>query len=224
MSKLLRIRLAVLSVASLCLVLVVGTEANAALIGLTSQPPDITAFFISVNYDATTDALTANGFATNLDLDGVAPPDYSITAPRAFTISATVDSSGVASGGTLVINGTVPAVGAVSGTLLTGTLTQFGYSTTPGGEIFEFVFTVEDDDGDLASSFKPLAGVILDAIDTGFGGSFTSDFSNSGFGNADTFPVPEPATLSLLLLGGTAIACRRIRRSRARGARASQAE
>jgi hypothetical protein len=200
-----------------------GTEAHAALLGLTSQPPDITAGFTLVSYDATTDVFTATGFATNLDLDGDAPPDYNITGSNTqFDIIATVNSSGVASAGTLVIQGKVSEVSATSGTLLTGTLSQFGYSTVAGGEIFEFVFAVTG--GDLASSFGPSAGVILDANDTGFGGNFTSDFSNNGFGTSDTFPIPEPATVSLLLLGGAGVACRRIRRNRANGPRPSKGQ
>jgi hypothetical protein len=173
---------------------------------LTQEPPDITSAFISVNYDAGTGNFTANGFPTGLDL----PPGYSVT-PGAFSLNMAVNqATGAPLSGSLSITGTVPGLGLASGTLLTGDITDFGFETG-GGEIFEFLVDVTG--GDLASAFGRQAGIILDANDSGFGGSFEQSFANTEFqGVADTFgaPVPEPASvlvwLSVLVVGGGGLA------------------
>lgn len=178
------------------LVLLMGGVAHAALLGLTLGTPDITSSFVSVNYNATSDEFNAQGIAMTLDLDGVAPPDFNI-ANGLFSINASIDGSGTATAGTLTINGSVNAAGP---SLLTGTLSQFGYMDSPGGEVFEFLFSPIG--GDLAGAFKngPV-GVILDAVNSGFTGVWTSNFANSGFGASDTAYVPEPGAFILLIVG-----------------------
>ena len=123
------------------------------------------------------------------------------------------------------MTGKIPALGANSGTLLTGTIgstaNDFGFPTG-GGTLFEWRFTVTG--GDLASYYGGVgtsgAGIILDGkfVDSGsipFTGVFTSNFQNASGtslnGVADTF-VPEPATLAAL--GGAAIGTLRSRRAR----------
>ena len=181
----------------------VVTTAQAVPLNLTPQVPDIFAGLVQVEYDADTDIFSAEGIAEGLDLDGLAPPDHHIHAGT-FAVSATIDDGGVASDGSLQIGGTIGTLGAVSGTLLTGTLTEFGFPDSGPG-LFEFVFDVTG--GDLAPQFYPQSGVILDAQDfglsTGFGGSFDGSFSNVGTGNADVFAtvIPEPITAGTSLLG-----------------------
>jgi|LGOV01.1.fsa_nt_gb hypothetical protein len=159
--------------------------------------PDIFSSFIDVTYDAGSDSFTASGFA--MELQDNTGTTYNIDN-GSFNIGATIDESGIAGPGTLFIGGTVSALGFNSGTLLKGTLTAFGFPDTVGvSDPFEFLFDVTD--GDWAGDIGPVAGVIL--TNTDFGGSFSSNFANNGDGLSNTgTPVPEPATLSLLLLGG----------------------
>ena len=182
--------------------------AGAAMIGVTkTTPPDITSDFLTVTYNSTTHALHVAGFADFMDSNGQPPPDdYYIGGAASFTLDANVYSGGVATYGKLTISGTIAALGATSGTLLTGNMTQFGFDA--GGNLMDFKFAVTG--GDLASRYGSQAGVILNTVG-GFTGSFGSNFSNTGSGSTDTFPVPEPATM-LVLLGAAALGV--LRRSR----------
>lgn len=175
------------------------TPGHAAPLNLIPKSPDITATYIDVAYNHVTLQFTATGWATDLDVDNVPPPDYAISMMSAnFNLAATISNAGHPLGGTLSITGTIPALGALSGTLLTGTLWQFGYPDPPGGEVFEFIFNTTG--GDLAAMYGSHIGVILSALDTGFGGSFANSFANTGLGVADAF-VPSPAAA----LGGMAL-------------------
>ena len=83
---------------------------------------------------------------------------------------------------------------------------------SPGGELFEFLFDVTG--GSLAIDFLNLVGdsvggVILDAGDSGFNGSFLTGFMNSGFTGVADIAIPEPATMALILIGLAALAPRR---------------
>lgn len=158
--------------------------------------PDIFSSFINVAYGAGSNSFTASGFAMQLQDNTGTINDIT---NGSFNIGATIDDLGIASSGTLTINGTVSGIGFNfnSGILLTGTLTAFGFPAA-GGDPFEFLFDVTG--GDWASDIGPVAGVIL--TNTGYGGDWGSSF-NSFVGLSDTgTPVPEPATLYLLLLGG----------------------
>ena len=183
--------------------------------------PDITSGFIDVTYDATANILSANGFALTLDDDGVGDLEniYAFGSdidPGTFLITAEIDDFGTLIGGTLTVEGTVPDLGFNSGTLLTGDLTDFGYPDA-GGNPLEFLFDVTG--GDVAGLYAGTSGgVILGA--TGFGGSFAADFDNLMFGMPGTGAgfgdtgVPEPSTLSLLMLGLIATRLRRRRSAR----------
>jgi hypothetical protein len=177
-------------------VLAVGAGVQAAPLDLTLYAPDVSSGFVSVSYDASAEAFSVSGYAFTLDFDGLAPPDEDIIGGT-FDISLPVDSSGTITPGvgSLAIEGSVQSSGP---SLLLGDILAFGF-LDDGGEIFEFLFTVTG--GDLAGSFDPTVGVILDAGDSGFPGNFQSNFFNSGFGVSDTANIPEPATLSLLLGG-----------------------
>lgn len=114
---------------------------------------------------------------------------------------------------------TIPPIGLPSPPsviLLTGTISQFGFSPQ-GGEIFEFLFDVTG--GALSQYYSGQAMVILNAGNTGFDGTFVRDFANSGFdGVSNTFPnAPEPSTGTLMLsLIGSGLAAGAFRRRRRR--------
>ena len=72
-----------------------------------------------------------------------------------FDLSATIDEFGVATGGTLVIDGTVASLGFLSGTLLTGTLTAFGFLGA-GGDPFPLVPCFKAEHQTLSVDFNQL--------------------------------------------------------------------
>ncbi|MGH0037745.1 MAG: PEP-CTERM sorting domain-containing protein [Myxococcota bacterium] len=163
------------------------------------QFPDVLVGNMDVSYDAATDTLSLDGFALELDDDGVGTA-LPITS-GSFDLVATIDGAGNLSAGSLTIGGTVPDIGANSGTLLIGTLDSFGFPDA-GGDPIELTFSITG--GDLAPLYGAGPGGII-VGDSGFGGSFASDWDNliastpgTGFGVADVAPVPEPGTLSLL--------------------------
>ena len=180
---------------------VLSASAQAAPLNLTlNNTPDIVSSFIDVTYDAGTDSLIASGFAFELDDDGSVPAEAIVDG--IFDLSATIDSTGALTGGTLTIGGTVASLGFNSGTLLTGNLTAFGFPNA-GGDPLEFLFDVTG--GDAASLYgggSIPGGIILS--DAGFTGDFGSDFDNlsggvpgTGIGVSDVAPIPLPAAVWL---------------------------
>lgn len=164
--------------------------------------PDIVATLLNVDYNATTDAFSVSGgFGFELDDDDT-PPNETIVGGN-LSINAQIDDTGALQpGGTVTVSGTVPTLGFGSGTLLTGTLDSFGFAPSgSGSSILEFLFTVTG--GDAAPLYAPAprgVGIVLD--NTGFTGSFASNFGVAFMGTADIAPaVPEPSTLTLALFG-----------------------
>lgn len=169
--------------------LLVGTTGWAAPLNLNlNSEPDIFSSFINLDYSAAGSLLTASGFALNLSLGGT-----NDIAGGSFDLSASIDNAGVFSGGTLDIGGTIAGLGFNSGTLLTGTLTAFGFNGA-GGDPLEFLFNATG--GDALGLYSGLGGIILSG--TGFGGSFANDFGSNPFGAmADVGVVPVPAAVWL---------------------------
>lgn len=185
--------------AAVCAALL-AIPAQAALLNLTlADSPDIVSGFIDVSYDATTATFFASGFAFELkDGSGVRQINGGL-----FDLGATIDNSGILSGGTLTIGGTIAALGFNSGTLLTGTLTALGFPGN-GGDPLEFLFDVTG--GDAAGLYGSSAGIILS--NSGFSGSFAADFDNllgglagTGYSLADTAPTAMPVPAALWLFG-----------------------
>lgn len=184
--------------AMLCSFMIVGA-AQATPLYLTAGPqPDIFVGFATVQGGSGGSGgyLTVSAWTASLDFDGLPPPDYSVGNPSPGQLySGLLSISATTSGtGSLSIEGQVPDLGATSGTLLLGSLAQFGYMDPPsGGEIFEFVFNVTG--GDLASFFSPQIGVILDANSSHFTGSFLPGFANDDDGVLDVFRLPQPGVI-----------------------------
>jgi hypothetical protein len=193
---------------------------QAALLDPTQLPPDIVSGYIDVDYDGNAGLFTAHGYTIALDLDFSNPPDYMITGnPRAFDLQMTINPLTAALiNGTVSFGGRIPALGAMSDTLLTGTITDFGFQTGPNSQVFDFRFSVTG--GDLASLFGTVSWVILNGVSiNGFDGTFDQDFSNRSNGTTDCFAgVPEPSTGVLAMICSLAWGASRLSRRRLRAA------
>lgn len=178
--------------------------AGAAPLNLTPTKPDIFSSGISVSYNAATDSFLAMGFAE--ELVDQALVHWGITGAQGFSISAIVDGAGAGMSGSLSITGDIAGLGA-STPLLTGSLTNFGFPNT-GDEPLEFVFTVTG--GSLATpalygtpGLPSAIGVILSQTGSNFV-NWNTDWDNSAnfLGSvADSFAIPEPASIAFMALG-----------------------
>lgn len=182
------------SIAVVVSILMAGGLAQANSLNLVQHLPDIYSDYLQVDYVSGTKDFTVAGQAFTFTLAGQQPQSYDIVdafnnAGGAYNIDAKIDNLGNPISGTLTIDGYIPELlgSHGTGTLLTGTLSRFGYPNA-GGDPLEFVFT--NTGGDL-SGYLPQANVILDY--SGYTGTFHQDFSNYGMAQADTF-VPEPIT------------------------------
>ncbi len=204
-------------IAALCSVAGLAGTAVAAPLNLQLEnDPDIVAGFIDVVYDADSNDLFVDGFALEIDDDGVGMA-LPITGDALFTIDASIDEMGEASIGSLTITGLVAGLGFGSGTLLSATLIDFGFTATRGGTILEFLWQITG--GDAAGLYGGVgaqAGTILTG--SKFPGSWAGSWSNldddepgTGGGNADTAPlVPAPMSAGVLaLFAGAAVRRRR---------------
>jgi hypothetical protein len=195
--------------------------------------PDFFGDYISVNYVASNGAFEAlgitdqpynNGSVTLINADW---DDYS------FDLTATITSAGVLTNGSLTLMGDVTGNGPenlLTGTLMTGADgTAFGSDTNGYGR-FEFLFTVTGGNTDVVKDFNGIGAtgglLLLPDFETGdlpFNGSWAADFNNNNFpdGEADTWAVPEPSSILLLLVGGgvCGVAHRATTRKRVRSSR-----
>ena len=125
--------------------------ANAVPLDLNLQPsPEILIFNERVFYQSPTDYFIAKGqplILTDASLGG----DHSIQAYlHDYSLEAFIESSGVLSSGTILINGTIPELGFNSGNLLSGDLTEVGFGVSELDPLeFKFVIT----SGDASSLF-----------------------------------------------------------------------
>ncbi|HWB54605.1 MAG TPA: hypothetical protein VG722_10445, partial [Tepidisphaeraceae bacterium] len=180
-----------------------------SLLGITpSFPKIVTNQTGTVNY--TYNAGTATG---SFDLSS-APLTFQASAtdgthlilsPSSFQIQFQTDASGNVTGGVagadFTITGTVDLnnnftadAGDISGTLLTGEISQFGYLSSGTTSQFDFTFTPT---GGLLPTDYPAAyhnmniGVSLTSEGSTFTGSFTTNFTGKVKATAGTVPAPS---------------------------------
>jgi len=190
-----------------------NAELQATPLNLTPGSPDFIASSLRVNYIVATNTTFSAVGATTSYQGGSVP----LIGSGSYDLFVGINQSGVLTFGFLTINGDI---GAGPETLLSGTLTTgssgtaFGFQDPPGGNTFEFLFTVTGGDPIVVSDFGGLGssnhGVIVNAFfENGgvpFDGSWTSSFHNDGHsGVSDTFAqVPEPSTMVLLFVCASA--------------------
>ena len=181
------------------------SPAKGSTLDLQQQNPDLYAAFLTAQYNPSsgrTGSFTATGWPISFNISGSNTPDYPTIDGGTYSLSASVTQTGLPLSGSLDVTGTIPGL-ATSGTLLTGTLSQFGFGPG-GGDIFEFVYNITG--GDLAPFYHGKTGIILTATGSGFTGSFAASFAtDASQAAADNFfmPVPEPSSawLFMALLG-----------------------
>jgi hypothetical protein len=191
---------ALTAMAALMLGLGLAAQAKATSLGFTPPPtPDLSILFTNISF--TTGApgtLTANdtlfsAFSLN---DGTTT--HTITA-GGLGLTAAIGSVGNFISGTINVAGNIAALNFNTGTLLTGTLTAFGYPdnivTQPN--VLEFFFDISG--GAAASLYGPEGYIALSG--PGFTGSFASNFSSGDFGGPVDILIPEPSTAALVGLG-----------------------
>lgn len=180
---------------ALGLALFFTANAQAAPLNLSLNPePDTISSFMDVSYDASTEQFNATGFAAQLSYNSNI---YSIDS-GSFSLNAVIDELGAVTRSILEIDGTIAALGYNSGTLLEGSIIDFGYGTN---ETLEFTFNVTG--GDAAGIYAGLGGIIIK--DSGFSGSFASnwgtDYSEAASDTGVVSAVPEPSMYLLMGLG-----------------------
>jgi predicted extracellular nuclease len=142
----------------------------------------------TTTYDATSDAFVVD--ASPLSILVPANPPVTInpdgSGSKIVVINITVDDTGALSGGApgddLIVSGevNVPGLGLVSGVLLTGEVTGFGFQDSGGPtDNFDFAFTLT---GGLLAGLYPTGDVGVSLISEG--SNFVNDFSVDFGGDA----------------------------------------
>lgn len=183
-----------------------------------SQSPtnlDLTHWMLTVSYDGAGNMSVTSQYPGVGVLNNFSDPIYDIGPNTALSIAMSINpTTGAPISGSLIITGdaTTYYSASPSGTLLTGSISQFGFAdpgnTTPGAEHFQFLFNTTG--GDLAQWYPSIA-INLSWVGINFSGVFgnTPFFDDSGSAFTDSFsgptPVPEPASISLLCFGALAV-------------------
>jgi len=167
-----------------------------ALLGIPTDLPSALALSSStgsLTYSATTDQLSDTAIPVTFTLNS--STSVPISAPRAFALNISVDNNGNLLGPStpidLVISGTVdltPYGGQLyTGTLLTGSITQFGYDDSTGTALYDARLTPTG--GSLLPFFTGQdIGLFITSENSTFTGSFASNFN--GETKALVGPIP----------------------------------
>jgi len=182
-----------------------SASAIATPLNLSPTKPDVASAFIDVSYVAGGGAnnFAAAGFAVTLTMPDMSQSNFVGT----FNLTATIDSMGNASGGTLTVTDGMTTLFSSSNLL------QFGFGSM---DLFEFVFE-SDGGGSLAPAGARIGTIMVVGGLMSPGGipDFSQSFATQmgfGNGNADTFlMVPTPAA-AMATLAGLGMVARRRRR------------
>ena len=182
--------------------------------------PEIASWGVTVEYDAEEQLLTAAGsaglFTRDLVVFHTIWGDSSMAGPGQFSLTATIDSDGHMSGGSVNISGWIDGISppdpSASRLLLSASLAEFGYVFWPpsgdpfsggtGGLQFGFIGSVQTvQGGDLASEFggqdaSMYALIGVPTMSESF--SFRSDFAESEGGSSVHSIVPAPSSALIL--------------------------
>lgn len=206
-------------------VLCCTTATQAAPLGLTLVFPDITTNYHDISYIANNSSnnFTVRGHNSAVNFgSGLINFDDFFGPNNYLNIDMSVTTAGVATDGTLEVAGDLTTACGLSGVLLQGSISQFGYDS-PASDIdyFEFVFTITG--GLMATpayfgSPGSTVGMILDSQEnlfpsevTAFANDFISSLDGWANNHSDLAPnVPEPSTLSLMILAVAAVCRRRV--------------
>src|SRR5205814_9770677 len=179
--------------------------AQAALLGFTQTKPRVEGSGLQVDYGSGTPSFTASGFC---DVLRKADNPDALIPNGSFSMTGNVTSAGVGNGGysLLVTDGNGNTL--YRGNALTSP-TRIG---TGVEDKFDFEFVQQTNVGDtgaLVPNGTPL-GVQLDGRNIpNFNNPnppvFTSGFSNDGAGFFYVFPVPEPGSALLCIMGTAAV-------------------
>jgi hypothetical protein len=205
-------------------------------LNLSPSPPDLGALSLTTSYapsSGSTGTLSVTGWPTAFTYSGTHSADIDVTDTSNMCYDLQVllnKNTGQLISGSLTIGGSIAALGAKSGTLLTGTVTSFGYMPG-GGNVFEFLLTPTG--GDLKNYYSGKIGIELTAgfasdpkvPHSSFTGSFLTPFVSPEMASlSDNFnfvSVPEPSSICLLTAslscGLLAVGRRRRRREVSRG-------
>jgi hypothetical protein len=206
-----------IAVAGVC---ALAASADAALLNL-SRPTapgltDVNGGSPAITYNSSTHLLSISGATSQVLLTGnTTATTIATPIDGTWVININVNSSGVASGGSITITGAYP--GPAQSTLLTSSnLQAFGFDFNPSAGLkLEFFFGGQPG-GSINSSSLAIGAIVADSsiTATSFASSFTNDEFNLGFGlnsTADAF-LQLPAPGASVLLAGSMIGIARRRR------------